>query len=118
MTDRDQRIAEALAALQAAAEAGIDVESLARFVATTTPAERIARADVSESRLAEAEGEAYLMDALRALLRATFAGPDLARAWLDTSLPASLGGQTPAAVLRDGGIARVIALLEHLARGA
>ena len=57
--DRDQRIAEARAALQAASDAGIDVEALRRFVAATTPAERVARADTSADGLAAAEEEAY-----------------------------------------------------------
>lgn len=74
--DRDTRIAEAHAALRAAAEAGIDIAAQARFVARTTPAERIQRADVSPGGLAEAEDMAYRMDSLR---RALTIGTEQAR---------------------------------------
>ena len=53
------------------------------------------------------------------LLRRVFAGPDLAREWLSTSRPASLGGRdTPLDVMLGGRIDRVLATLDYLARGA
>lgn len=53
------------------------------------------------------------------LLRRVFAGPDLAREWLATARPASLGGRdTPLDVMLGGRIDRVLASLDYLARGA
>lgn len=55
---------------------------------------------------------------LTQLLRRLFAGPDLARDWLRTATPESLGGdRTPLDILRAGRIDRVLMLLHALARG-
>ena len=51
------------------------------------------------------------------LLPRVFAGPDLAREWLRSARPESLGGATPLALMRDGRIDRVLMLLHLLARG-
>ncbi|WP_353268091.1 antitoxin Xre/MbcA/ParS toxin-binding domain-containing protein [Gemmatimonas sp.] len=52
------------------------------------------------------------------LLRRLFAGPDLARTWLRTAKPASLGGAaTPIDVMLQGRIDRVLAVLHTLASG-
>jgi transcriptional regulator with XRE-family HTH domain len=56
---------------------------------------------------------------LGTLLKRVFAGPDLAREWLTTARPATLGGRdTPLHVMREGRIDRVLATLDYLARGA
>jgi transcriptional regulator with XRE-family HTH domain len=53
------------------------------------------------------------------LMQRVFAGPDLARAWLRTSLPESLGGTvTPMDVLLQHRIDRVVNTLQFIARGA
>ena len=51
------------------------------------------------------------------LLPRVFAGPDLAREWLRTAHPESLGGATPLELMRGGRIDRVLMLLHLLARG-
>jgi len=52
------------------------------------------------------------------LLQRLFAGPDLARTWLKTATPESLGGErTPLEVMKAGRIDRVLTLLHLLARG-
>lgn len=52
------------------------------------------------------------------LLPRLFAGPDLAREWLHSARPESLGGkQTPLEMMRSGRIDRVLLLLYSLARG-
>lgn len=59
------------------------------------------------------------LNELLQLLPRIFAGPDLARTWLQTSKPEMLGGKvTPLAVMREGRIDRVLTVLEFLARGA
>jgi hypothetical protein len=59
------------------------------------------------------------LDELLEMLTRIFAGPDLARKWLKTSRPASLGGDaTPLEVMKNGRIDRVLGLLQFLARGA
>lgn len=56
---------------------------------------------------------------LRNLLRQVFDGPDLARKWLRTARPQSLGGEiTPFDVMYAGRIDRVLTVLQFLARGA
>jgi transcriptional regulator with XRE-family HTH domain len=53
------------------------------------------------------------------LLTRLFAGPDLAREWLSSKKPESLGGHaTPLEVMREGRLDRVLTLLHFLARGA
>lgn len=51
------------------------------------------------------------------LLPRVFAGPDLAREWLHSARPESLGGATPLELMRSGRIDRVLLLLYLLARG-
>lgn len=52
------------------------------------------------------------------LLQRAFNGPDLAREWLRDSKPESLGGkESPLAIMREGRIDRVLALLQFLLRG-
>jgi DNA-binding XRE family transcriptional regulator len=59
------------------------------------------------------------LNELMQLLTRTFAGPDLARAWLKEATPDMLGGKaTPLDVMRQGRIDRVLTLLQFLARGA
>jgi uncharacterized protein (DUF2384 family) len=53
------------------------------------------------------------------LLRSVFAGADLARTWLRTARPESLGGQrTPMEVMLAGRADRVLNTLDFIARGA
>lgn len=53
------------------------------------------------------------------LLTQLFAGPKLAREWLRTATPESLGGsQTPIEVMLGGRIDRVLNTLHFVARGA
>ena len=53
------------------------------------------------------------------LLRSVFDGPDLARQWLRTARPESLGGQkTPMDVMLGGRADRVLNTLDFIARGA
>jgi DNA-binding transcriptional regulator YiaG len=55
---------------------------------------------------------------LAELMRRLFAGPDLARDWLRSATPASLGGtQTPLQVMAEGRIDRVLLILNRLAAG-
>ena len=59
------------------------------------------------------------IDELLQLLPRIFAGPDLAREWIRTATPKSLGGETtPIEVMRAGRIDRILALLQYLGRGA
>jgi len=51
------------------------------------------------------------------LLPRVFAGPDLAREWLRSARPESLGGATPLELMRSGRIDRVLLLLYLLDRG-
>lgn len=51
------------------------------------------------------------------LLPRVFAGPDLAREWLRSARPESLGGATPLELMRGGRMDRVLVLLYLLARG-
>ena len=63
---------------------------------------------LSLSRLAQ-------LGELREMLRRLFAGPDLAREWLQTARPEMLGGsETPLAVMRAGRIDRVLTVLHFL----
>ena len=58
------------------------------------------------------------IDELLQMLPKLFAGPDLARNWVKTARPESLGGKvTPLDVMRSGRIDRVLTLLQLLARG-
>ena len=59
------------------------------------------------------------LDELLEMLTRVFAGPDLARDWLKSARPSSLGGDvTPLEVMKNGRIDRVLGLLQFLARGA
>lgn len=59
------------------------------------------------------------IDELLQILPRVFAGPDLARQWIRTATPKSLGGSmTPIEVMKTGRIDRVLALLQFLGRGA
>lgn len=58
------------------------------------------------------------VDELLQIIPRIFAGPDLARQWIRTSTPQSLGGATPIEIMKSGRIDRVLALLQFLGRGA
>ena len=59
------------------------------------------------------------LEELMELMQRIFAGPDLAREWLNQARPDALGGhQTPLEVMRTGRIDRVLRVLHFLARGA
>ena len=59
------------------------------------------------------------IEELLQVLSRIFSGPDLARQWIRTSRPKTLGGNaTPLDVMRAGRIDRVLALLQFLGRGA
>ncbi len=74
--------------------------------------DRVTPRGIARSRLVQIEE-------LRDLLRQVFDGPDLARTWVRTAHPESLGGKnTPLDTMIAGRIDRVLAVLQFLARGA